>query len=81
MVDVVVRHEAPEDWTAVEAVVRDAFRRGAEVQLVSKLRRRADVLSIVAIAHDVIVRHPLFSAVMEPREPGGAVQSLIGAVT
>ena len=61
--DVLIRREAPSDWARVETVVRHAFGRPEEAQLVARLRTFDGVLSLVAIAEATVVGHVMFSPV------------------
>jgi putative acetyltransferase len=55
-----VRDEAPADRTGVGDVLRAAFGRSSEVDLVERLRARGDGLSFVAVADGRIVGHAIF---------------------
>ena len=65
--EISVRREVPADWSHVEDVVRDAFGRAEEAQLVGRLRAFESVLSLVAHIHGTLVGHAMFSPVKERR--------------
>lgn len=58
-----IRHETPGDHAGVRAVVREAFGRDDEANLVARLRSSAGVLSLVAHTGEAIVGHVMFSPV------------------
>jgi putative acetyltransferase len=73
---VIVRAEEKRDHVAVRAVNEAAFGSPAEARLVDVLRAQATpVLSFVAVDHDAIVGHILFSPV---ELPGHAALRLMG---
>ena len=61
---IVVRHEAPEDYAAIRAVLLDSFEGSDEADLIEELRRGPDlVLALVAEDRGEIVGHVAFSRV------------------
>ena len=68
-----IRAETPDDAWLIRAVNVAAFGTPAEADLVDVLREDgAPILSLVAVLHDAIVGHILFSAVrIESEEHGG----------
>jgi putative acetyltransferase len=72
----VVRRERPEDFEAVRRVLEAAFGGEVEALLVERLRRRDDVLSLVAEEEGRVVGHIMFSPVTIGQEvpaPGSVV--------
>lgn len=68
---ITIRPEQPEDITAIHHVVKQAFERAAEAELVDLLRRNGKaVLSLVAEDSGRIVGHILFSPVVIETEHG-----------
>ena len=60
----IIRREAPSDFAAVDQVLQRAFARPAEAELVRQIRT-ADprVISLVALSHDQVTGHILFTPV------------------
>ena len=74
MTDIGVREEAPADAEQVRRVVAAAFERPAEADLVDRLRGKAGVFSLVAVAGPEIVGHIMFT----PVTVRGTAQRVLG---
>lgn len=62
-----IRQEIPEDFTSVHELLTKAFGQNNEADLVSALRKNAEVfvpqLSLVALENDIVVGHILFTKI------------------
>jgi putative acetyltransferase len=63
----IIRDEGPADIFAIRKVVEAAFSQAIEADLVDQLRSDGDsVISLVAVDHDEVVGHVLFSRMTAP---------------
>lgn len=58
-----IRREESLDYMAVTEVIREAFLRPAEADLVNALRTKSDCISLVALSAMLVVAHILFTPV------------------
>jgi len=78
--DISIRPERPDDVQAIHDLVRDAFGRELEADVVAKLRASAGYLpklALVAVRHDQIVGHIMITALDYRSDAGGRVQTTI----
>lgn len=76
-----IRTEIPQDSAAIYRVNALAFDRNLESDLVNSLRQSGEVfLSMVAVDHDAVVGHVLFSPVHLEENPQGVLAVGLGPV-
>jgi putative acetyltransferase len=68
--DIETRYELPEDWNAIRDIHLCALGEG-EARLVDLLRRRGDVIGLVAVAGGRVVGHIMFSPMTVEQAPEG----------
>jgi putative acetyltransferase len=78
--DITIRPERPDDVQAIHDLVREAFGRELEADVVAKLRESAGFLadlSLVAVRDSQVVGHIMITELDYPSDAGGQVQSTI----